>query len=436
MFDRLIHSISAKLLLLFICGGVILLLLVGAIISNGLSGNFITNTGAFLLHYAELLEQDIGEAPTLEAARKVTENSPVDVHYFSNAESWTTAATPVDLKHLHSLVAVNQAKTPSLGKYQIKVSGKKLFLYSRSDKHEIFFQISSPQHIERDSYFGITILASIFATLLLIYYVTKTFIKPIESIQYGIKRIGSGDLNHRIIRQRNDELGDLADEVNTMADDIQGMLEAKRQMLLGISHELRSPITRSRVHLALMEDSDSKQEIEKDIIAMESMISELLESEKLSGRHVSLNLESVKLSLLIKELVHKEFRRKIKIMEIAEVRSEVDPARFKLLLRNLFQNAIKYSGIRKRRPAVSLVVEIDQFCVYVTDRGGGIDPNHIPLLTEPFYRADPSRQRKTGGYGLGLHLCKAIVEAHSGDLSITSEASQGTTIRCAFPYVS
>ena len=434
MFHRIIHSLSAKLLLLFICGGVTLLLLVGVIIGKGVRDSFITGTGPLLFHYAELLEMRVGETPTQDSARAIVENTPVEIHFLSEEEIWSTTDSPPDPNALRAQMATGGVSTTEDGKYLLKVSGKKLLVCVNKEGYQLFFQMNQPQSMSNEYRIEATILTSIFATLVLIYYATKALIKPIERIQHGVKRIGAGDLEHRIVKRRNDELGDLADEVNIMADDIQGMLEAKRQMLLGISHELRSPITRSRIHLALMEDSDSKQEVEKDIIAMESMITELLESEKLSGHHVSLNLESVKLDLLVKEFVHREFHRKIKVMELDEIWAELDPVRIKLLLRNLLQNAIKHSGTR-RRPTISLVIEIDQFCIYVSDQGSGIDPSHIPYLTEPFYRPDPSRQRKTGGYGLGLHLCKAIVGAYGGNLSITSESSRGTTIRCAFPYV-
>jgi len=102
-------------------------------------------------------------------------------------------------------------------------------------------------------------------------------------------------------------------------------------------------------------------------------------------------------------------------------------------MRNLLSNAIKHSVDPLRRATVSVLREGELNCIYVTDSGEGIDPEQIPHLTEPFFRADPSRQRKTGGYGLGLHLCKVIVEAHGGTLNITSEADIGTKIRCAFP---
>ncbi len=73
------------------------------------------------------------------------------------------------------------------------------------------------------------------------------------------------------------------------------------------------------------------------------------------------------------------------------------------------------------------------FRIVVEDFGKGINQEHIPFLTEPFYRADPSRQRKTGGYGLGLYLCRMIVQAHGGRLAIQSQQNQGTQVICEFP---
>ena len=435
MFYRIGHSLSAKLLLLFICGGIILLLLVGSIIGKGLTNNLISHTSPFLLHYARMLQQQDGEAPTLDSAIQLSKHDHVDIHYLSNNETWSTAESVPNKIQLEALSEPGIWDIELDQNNKIKTIDGKLVLITQGPGYHLYFQIPQPKAIGITTVFEYAILGLILATLLLIFYAAKSLIKPIEDIQDGVKLIGRGNLDHRIVKRRDDELGDLADEVNTMADDIQGMLEAKRQMLLGISHELRSPITRSRVHLALMENSSSREEIEKDMIAMEGMISELLDSEKLSSRHVSLNREKVKLDLLIKEFVYKEFSGKVKVMELANIWANVDQSRIKLLLRNMLQNAIKHSGNRKRRPTISLVAEIDEFCVYVSDRGSGIDPSHIPFLTEPFYRADPSRQRKTGGFGLGLHLCKAIVEAHGGELSITSEPKLGTTIRCAFPHV-
>ncbi|MGI9319737.1 MAG: sensor histidine kinase [bacterium] len=448
MINRLIHSLSAKLLLLFICAGAVLLLLVGSIVGKGFAGHFHTSIKPFMVHYVELMEQQLGTPPDYARARQITRGIPVDIHVFGPNQNWSTSTRLPDRAKLEALMNTSDTRqdraqkdsTPKelvqldhVRQYKLRPLANDLILFTRSGEFAIYFQIHQPSELRHGGQYGVTILVSIFGILLLIYYATKALFRPIEDIQEGVSLIGSGKLNHRIGKRRNDQLGDLADNVNAMADDISEMLEAKRQLLLGISHELRSPITRSRVNLALMEDSASKREVEKDMASMEEMITELLESERLSSRHASLNLETLRLDHLIRELVQHEFHRKIKVMELVKLEASLDQARIKLLLRNLLQNAKKHSVDPNRRPTVSLIKEVDEFCIYVTDSGEGIKTQHIPHLTQPFYRADPSRQRKTGGYGLGLHLCKVIVEAHGGTLDITSEMGVGTKIRCAFP---
>jgi len=435
MFARIFHSLSARLLLLFICAGAVLILIVGSIVGKGFAGHFRNSIEPFMVHYVELMERQLGTPPDQARAKQITSNIPVSIHVFGKQQSWSTNAIPPDIESLSRLFSPPQGGRIDHGKYQLRTRGEQFVLYTRSGDYDVYYQVYQPTELRRGGTFGLSLLLAIVGILVLIFYATKALFRPIEDIQTGVQLIGSGRLDHRISKRSNDQLGDLADNVNAMADDISDMLEAKRQLLLGISHELRSPITRSRVNLALMEESKSKTEVERDIASMEQMITELLESERLNSRHVSLNLETVRLDHLIRDQVQREFFRKVQVMDLVELETRLDQARIKLLLRNLLQNAIKHSVDPNRKPRISLVNEADQFCIYVTDSGDGIDPAHIPHLTEPFYRADPSRQRKTGGYGLGLHLCKVIVEAHGGELSITSEAGLGTTIRCIFPAI-
>ena len=98
--------------------------------------------------------------------------------------------------------------------------------------------------------------------------------------------------------------------------------------------------------------------------------------------------------------------------------------RFKLLVKNLLDNAIKYNHNDKKPVHVTTQFSTTLFTLNIIDHGEGIAPEHINAITEPFYRADPSRQRQTGGYGLGLFLCKSIVEAHHGELHIESKENK------------
>lgn len=436
MLKDLFHSLSSRLLLLFIVSGAVLLLLIGIVVGKGYSTHLRSNVWPFMVHYVTLLERQLGTPPDVGRAHEITRGTPIAVHVYGPDQNWSTASRLPDRQ---SLVPAESASRTEFGKYQryrLRSLDDALVLHTTHGKHDVFFQFNPPRSDTATNPYGRIIIWSIAGILFLIFFATRQLFRPIEEIQEGLSLIGSGHLDHRIIKRRDDELGDLADNVNAMADDIARMLEAKRQLLLGISHELRSPLTRSRVHLALMEDSDSRLELEQEIIAMEQMITELLESERLKARHVSLQREAVRLDTLIQDVVTREFSRRVQIMELAKEVADVDTARVKLLIRNLLQNAVKHSIDPLRKPTVASTVEPGYLAVYVTDSGGGIEAEQLPNLTEPFYRADPSRQRKTGGYGLGLYLCKVIMDAHEGKLEINSEIGVGTTIRCAFPLKS
>jgi signal transduction histidine kinase len=103
-----------------------------------------------------------------------------------------------------------------------------------------------------------------------------------------------------------------------------------------------------------------------------------------------------------------------------------------LLLKNLLENALRYSPATQA-PVLRCCYDEQQLYLTLQDQGPGIAAEHLPHLTEPFYRVDPARQRKTGGYGLGLYLCRMIAQAHGGSLTIESVPGQGTTVTVILP---
>ena len=163
---------------------------------------------------------------------------------------------------------------------------------------------------------------------------------------------------------------------------------------------------------------------------MESLIEELMETERLSSRHTTLNKAQYDIVELVNELVAANFGDAgiNTLLPESPVLLDVDAARIKLLLKNLLDNAVRHTPETSLAPEIQLSADKDNVIITVNDHGNGIDAMHLPHLTEPFYRVDPSRQRETGGYGLGLYLCRMIAEAHGGGLEIESKEGKGTRV--------
>ncbi len=438
MLTRIQHSLSAKLIVLFICAGAVLLLLVGSILGKGFSRHFRSSIQPFMIHYIELMHQELGSPPDLAKARRITRDTPVDIHVFGPQQNWSTTGQLLDRAEIaEPFDSRRDRKIENLPephqRFRLQRINDEVLLHTTDGDHDIYFQINHPREFRHGGHFSLIILFSILGVLLLIYYATRALFKPIDDINHGVKQFGIGNLDHKITKHRNDQLGELTDSVNQMAEDIANMLEAKRQLLLGISHELRSPLTRSKVNLALLENSNAKTEIDNDIQSMDQLINELLESERLNSPHKVIQPEPTDVTQLVKELIDTEFKNENIVADLQSITADIDPTRIKLLVRNLLQNAIKYSSDATLPANISLQANSTKFTLVVEDFGHGIAREHIPFLTEPFYRADPSRQRLTGGYGLGLYLCRMIVEAHSGQIKVESQIKKGTRIECRIP---
>ncbi|PIE46495.1 MAG: hypothetical protein CSA42_08260, partial [Gammaproteobacteria bacterium] len=251
-----------------------------------------------------------------------------------------------------------------------------------------------------------------------------------------INRIGSGEVDYRLNINRNDEFGELSTSINSMANNIEEMLEAKRQLLLSISHELRTPITRAKLALSLIDDAFVKESALEDMDEMEALIHELLEAERLRENHSPLELENSNINELIEQLQHHYFKNKNLILKLEKQLPNIaiDETRISLAIKNLIKNAITASSTNDGQVIVRTSYDKTHINIDVSDSGVGIDEKHIPHLTEPFYRTDSSRQRKTGGVGIGLYLIQAVVDAHHGKLIIDSQLGKGTTITIHLPY--
>jgi signal transduction histidine kinase len=317
-----------------------------------------------------------------------------------------------------------------------------------ADGHTIEFGINEAVFERRPRLVGFAITALLVLTLLAWLYVRR-LLRPLDAIRAGAQRFGAGEFGQPIPVQRPtrpDELGQLAATINTMGQDIHQMLEAKRALLLAISHELRSPLTRARLNTELLPEtadvSSQRLALLRDLQEMATLITDLLESERLSGNHAALQREPVDLAALAGEVVAEVLALQ---PERAGARPEVtlhtdpalprlalDPTRIRLLLRNLLDNALRHSAGAPHPPELSLRQAGQGLQIEVRDHGPGVPEDQLPQLAQAFYRPESARTRSTGGVGLGLYLCKLVANAHGGRFEVRN-AQPGLAVTVTLP---
>jgi signal transduction histidine kinase len=217
---------------------------------------------------------------------------------------------------------------------------------------------------------------------------------------------------------------------------IKPLLKAKERLLVDVSHELRSPLARAKLALAMIPKSANQKSISRAVSEMESMLHEILESERLKSRHGSLSLNSLNLVKLAGQLAS-SYKDQAPGLKIIPPKSfpllKLDEEKIVTVLKNVVENSLKYSQDQALPVELSFMEDEKSAYVKVRDFGIGIPKEDLRLVFEPFYRVDKSRAKKTGGYGLGLSLCRQIMQAHGGKISLESRHGSGTEVVLSFP---
>lgn len=416
-------SISTRLILLFVAMAVLYLVFVGSAISYAFKTNFNEYIMPHMLQYLEYTQADIGTPPDIEKAKAISEKFPIDIYINSATTSWSSTGEPLNTDD----IGFHQYTQANGFDYLIGETFGRVYLLMQQPDYQLTFAFDhTHKRWQWHRFMPLTVLLVI---LFISYFAIRHLFGPLKTIQSGIQKIGNGELDHRIDVQRKDELGKLAGSINSMAGEIRQMLDAKRQLLLAISHELRSPLTRAKVATELLENQNQKESIKYDLEVMQTLIDEILETERLNNQHSPLQKQHIDIDELIKQIINEHYQGKVSYKSPSTIHSiNIDETRIKLLLKNLIDNAIKHSPATGQLPKISIEPQNETLTISITDHGSGIDPEHLPHLTEPFYRVDTARQHDTGGYGLGLYLCRLVAEAHGGYLTINSEKGIGTTV--------
>jgi len=271
------------------------------------------------------------------------------------------------------------------------------------------------------------VLAFILAIIFIIglYLFIRRYLKPVQLMKNRIMALEAGDLKSKIDIIGEDELADLSHSMNQLIEDIKTLLENKHQLLLEVSHELRSPLARMQLLLEMIPEHKNLKKLKEEVVFLEGMIGNLLLSDRLSLPYSKLDLKIFSTDEIVQRVLDMlpTNREKIKVKNsIPEVKVFIDETKFSLALRNLLDNAFKYSA---RNMGIELIVlrNIDvEF--QVKDTGIGISEGDIKKITQPFFQADQSVSTK--GFGLGLTICKKIIESHKGRLTIESIHGKGS----------
>ena len=442
---RLAHSIKLRMVLVFLllAAAMTFVFITGA--QKAFSIGWREAARPLLMDYVDHLVADItvgGGAPDLERARAITARLPLTVRIAGPQVNWASHPDQGPPDWLR-----DNPDDPDRRDREDGGGGKdwqRILKRSTADGHSIEFGINGEAFERRPRMVGYALTSLLVLTLLAFLYVRR-LLRPLDAIQAGARRFGAGDFSQPIPERclhGPDELGELAVTINTMGQDIQQMLDAKRALLLAISHELRSPLTRARLNTELLpetaEVNPQREALLRDLQEMARLITDLLESERLATKHAALQREPVALEALAREVIgelqarHPEAARTALHAAPDLPTLQLDPARMRLLLRNLLDNALRHSAGASLPPELHLSTEGQGIRIEVRDHGPGVPEEQIPHLAEPFFRPDTARTRAQGGVGLGLYLCKLVAQAHGGTFEVRN-ARPGLAVRVVLP---
>jgi signal transduction histidine kinase len=265
--------------------------------------------------------------------------------------------------------------------------------------------------------------------------------KPIGELQRAVRNLAAGDIDTRVpesITRRRDELGQLANDFNAMAEHLNQLIKGREQLMRELSHELRSPLTRLQAALALAAarnqlGKDEQRRVENEIAQMNKVIGEILRYSALDSS-VSMKIRLVRIDRLLRRLVEVEEIEarsagcSIELDSERDLEVAGDPELLNSALENILRNAIRYAPAGS---VVSLQALRDggDICVTIRDRGPGVDEDQLERIFEPYVRNGGD----SGGTGLGLAIVQRVIERHGGSVYAECAAEGGLTMTARIP---
>ena len=292
----------------------------------------------------------------------------------------------------------------------LKDKENKYLLYMKYlDDDMLVVDLSQDNNFGKKEFLNYMIVADIFILILLCLIILK-MVYPLKDISKIIRKFGEGEYCLRIKTGCKDEIGEVAKTFNSMASNIQDLITSRQRLLRDIGHELKTPISKSKIALDMIEDTKYKRILNKALFQIDEMINELLCLEKLNANQNKLNIENFSSDTLVGEALSKLFIEDENLVDINiessfEIKGDLNY--LSIALKNLIDNALKYGT---EKPVYVVVKDTN---ISVKSVGDVLD-KPLEYYCEAFTQGDNSRNQS--GYGLGLSLVRRIMDKHGFEL--------------------
>lgn len=322
----------------------------------------------------------------------------------------------------HGVVVVNSDEALS---YFTLPSDQQIYRFQYRADHPLQHQLS----LNAD----LTTMAVFVALGLVLAFWLYFLNRKVSALNTAARRLADGDLTARAPKKKNQQVGQLNQSFNLMAERIEKLIQSHKQLSNAIAHELRSPIFRLQCQLDMLASSQEPQKREKliqgideDIQELSRLVEELLQHARMENAQYRLQREEQDLVVWLAGLIeHLQMESELIVRlshSSAECRFSFDEGLLQRAIQNLIRNAFVFA---KANIEVTLLVDKHDIALYIDDDGPGIPKEEREAVFQPFHRLDAARGREVGGYGLGLAIARQAVELHGGELCLDSSPAGG-----------
>jgi signal transduction histidine kinase len=289
-----------------------------------------------------------------------------------------------------------------------------------------------------------TAILGIVLAIVISLFVAKRITAPLIQMKSVAERIAKGELTSRTIINGKDELADLGRSLNDLAEQLMRQEQLRKTMTADVAHELRTPLTSLKSHMEAMIDGlweptpvrleSCYEEIER----LRFLVGDLEQLTEVEAPNFKLTFKEENIHAVVHHHIESSqaaFEKKgvqLIVQDQGIVYAQIDRLRFGQIMVNLLSNALKFTP-KGGKVTVTVTEQGHVVHIAVADSGIGIDEKELSFVFERFYRTDKSRDRKSGGSGIGLTIVKKLVEAHGGTINIHSQTGKGTEVVFILP---